>query len=97
VATDSAPEAGAATRSIQAAGRRATEASFRTTQPAKPGRKSSARSVSRNDSNINCRTAISVSTTVSRYLHKRPRTPSQTWRTYLANHLGQIAFIDELV
>jgi len=35
--------------------------------------------------------------TVSRYLHGRPRTPSQTWRTFLANHLGQIAFIDDIV
>jgi len=33
--------------------------------------------------------------TVSRYLHGRPRTPSQTWRTFLANHLGQIAYISE--
>src|SRR5262245_39614332 len=51
----SAPEAGAATRSIQAAVRRATEASFRTMQLARPGQKSSARSVSRKDSNINAR------------------------------------------
>jgi len=35
--------------------------------------------------------------TVSRYLHGRPRTPSQTWRTFLANHLGQLAFISELL
>jgi len=27
--------------------------------------------------------------TVSRYLRGRPRRPSQTWRTFLANHLGQ--------
>ena len=34
--------------------------------------------------------------TVSRYLLERPRTPSQTWRTFLANHLGQFAYISEL-
>jgi len=28
---------------------------------------------------------------VSRYLHGRPRTPPQTWRTFLANHFGQIS------
>jgi Homeodomain-like domain len=33
--------------------------------------------------------------TVSRYLHERPRTPSQTWRTFLANHVGQIAYISK--
>ena len=27
--------------------------------------------------------------TVSRYLPDRLRAPSQTWRTFLANHLGQ--------
>jgi len=27
--------------------------------------------------------------TVSRYLRGRPTTRSQTWRTFLANHLGQ--------
>ena len=27
--------------------------------------------------------------TVSRYLQERPKRPSQTWRTFLANHLGQ--------
>jgi hypothetical protein len=27
--------------------------------------------------------------TVSRYLARRPKWPSQTWRTFLANHLGQ--------
>src|SRR5262249_51357926 len=31
--------------------------------------------------------------TVSRYLHGQPRTPSQTWRTFLANHLAQVAYI----
>jgi hypothetical protein len=31
--------------------------------------------------------------TVSRYLRDRPRAPSQTWRTFLANHLGQLTFI----
>jgi Homeodomain-like domain len=31
--------------------------------------------------------------TVSRYLRGRPRGPSQTWRTFLANHLTQFTFI----
>jgi Homeodomain-like domain len=31
--------------------------------------------------------------TVSRYLPDRRRAPSQTWRTFLANHLGQFTFI----
>ena len=31
--------------------------------------------------------------TVSRYLRDRPRAPSQTWRTFLANHVGQLALI----
>ena len=31
--------------------------------------------------------------TVSRYLPDRPTAPSQTWRTFLANHLGDLAFI----
>ena len=30
--------------------------------------------------------------TVSRYLRDRPRRPSQTWRTFIANHLGQFEF-----
>jgi hypothetical protein len=30
--------------------------------------------------------------TVSRYLPDRPTAPSQTWRTFLANHLGDLAF-----
>ena len=30
--------------------------------------------------------------TVSRYLRERPKRPSQTWRTFIANHLGQFAF-----
>ncbi len=30
--------------------------------------------------------------TVSRYLAERLRAPSQTWRTFLANHLGQFTF-----
>jgi hypothetical protein len=30
---------------------------------------------------------------VSRYLPHRLRAPSQTWRTFLANHLGQFTFI----
>jgi hypothetical protein len=33
--------------------------------------------------------------TVSRYLRGRPRTSSQTWGTFLANHLGQVTFISE--
>ena len=28
--------------------------------------------------------------TVSRYLRQRPKKPSQTWRTFIANHLGQL-------
>jgi hypothetical protein len=31
--------------------------------------------------------------TVSRYLPDRLRAPSETWRTFLANHLGQFTFI----
>jgi hypothetical protein len=31
--------------------------------------------------------------TVSRYLPDRRRAPSQTWRTFLANHFGQFTFI----
>jgi hypothetical protein len=31
--------------------------------------------------------------TVSRYLRGRRTAPSQTWRTFLANHFGQLAFI----
>jgi hypothetical protein len=30
--------------------------------------------------------------TVSRYLRERPRAPSQTWRTFLANHLAQMTW-----
>ena len=30
--------------------------------------------------------------TVSRYLRERPTRPSQTWRTFIANHLGQFDF-----
>jgi hypothetical protein len=30
--------------------------------------------------------------TVSRYLHDRPTRRSQTWRTFLANHVGNMAF-----
>src|SRR5262249_56084219 len=40
----------------------------------------------------NCR----LGRTVSRYLHGQPRTPSQTWRTFLANHLAQVAYMSEL-
>src|SRR6516225_4371928 len=32
--------------------------------------------------------------TVSRLLRKLPRRPSQTWKTFLHNHLGQMVFID---
>jgi len=31
--------------------------------------------------------------TVSRYLQGRPTAPSQTWRTFFANHLGDLAFM----
>src|SRR5262249_53631151 len=34
--------------------------------------------------------------TVSRYLHGQPRTRSETWRTFLANHLAQVAYISVL-
>ena len=38
--------------------------------------------------------AIAVSErTVSRYLRGRPRTRSQTWPTFFANHLGHWTFI----
>jgi hypothetical protein len=30
--------------------------------------------------------------TVSRYLRNRMRAPSQSWRTFLANEFGQLAF-----
>ena len=30
--------------------------------------------------------------TVSRYLRERPKRPSQTWHTFVANHLGQFSF-----
>lgn len=35
--------------------------------------------------------------TVSRYLPDRRTAPSQTWRTFLANHLGGLAFISPMV
>jgi putative transposase len=35
--------------------------------------------------------------TVSRYLRECPRRPSQTWRTFLATHLGQFTFISSVV
>ena len=30
--------------------------------------------------------------TVSRYLRERPKRPSQNWRTFIANHFGQLEF-----
>ena len=30
--------------------------------------------------------------TVSRYLRERPKRPSQNWRTFIANHVGQLEF-----
>jgi hypothetical protein len=33
---------------------------------------------------------------VSRYLRERPKRPSQTWRTFIANHLGQFEFNTQL-
>jgi hypothetical protein len=33
--------------------------------------------------------------TVSRYLAERPKRPSQTWRTFLANHFGQLTFMSQ--
>jgi hypothetical protein len=35
--------------------------------------------------------------TVSRYLPDRLTAPSQTWRTFLANHLGDLAFISPVM
>ena len=35
--------------------------------------------------------------TVSRYLQRRPNRPSQTWRTFLANHLGQFTFTSQVL
>jgi len=32
--------------------------------------------------------------TVARYMLRQPKPPSQTWRTFLANHVGQIVAID---
>jgi putative transposase len=32
--------------------------------------------------------------TVAKYLQRSPRPPSQTWRTFLRNHVGQMASID---
>ena len=32
--------------------------------------------------------------TVARYMVRQPKPPSQTWRAFLANHVGQIAAID---
>jgi hypothetical protein len=41
---------------------------------------------------------ISVSErTVSRYLADTRRAPSQTWRTFLANHFGQLTFTSPLM
>ena len=35
--------------------------------------------------------------TVSRYLREQPRRPSQTWRTFLANHFGQLTFMSQIL
>jgi hypothetical protein len=35
--------------------------------------------------------------TVSRYLRERPKRPSQTWRTFFANHIGQLDFNTEVL
>jgi hypothetical protein len=35
--------------------------------------------------------------TVSRYLHGRPTTRSQTWRTFFANHLGGQTFMSPVM
>ena len=32
--------------------------------------------------------------TVAKYLRRRPKPPSQTWRTFLTNHVERIASID---
>src|SRR5262245_43899514 len=35
--------------------------------------------------------------TVSRYLRERPRRPSQNWRTFLANRLGQFTVMSQVL
>jgi hypothetical protein len=35
--------------------------------------------------------------TVSRYLSEQPKRPSQTWRTFVANHLGQFTFNSQVL
>ena len=35
--------------------------------------------------------------TVAKYMHRHPRPPSQTWRTFLANHASQIMAADLVV
>lgn len=35
--------------------------------------------------------------TVSRYPRGRPRRPSQTWRTFLENHLGQFTLMSQVL
>jgi hypothetical protein len=37
---------------------------------------------------------IVAQSTVSKYMVRRPKPPSQNWRTFLENHVGQIAAID---
>jgi hypothetical protein len=41
---------------------------------------------------------ISVSqSSVAKYMRRQPRTPSQTWRTFLTNHASQIMAADVFV
>ena len=41
---------------------------------------------------------VSVSqSTVAKYMRRHPRPPSQTWRTFLANHGSQIMAVDLFV
>ena len=37
---------------------------------------------------------VVAESTVAKYIVREPKPPSQTWRTFLANHAGQIAAID---
>jgi hypothetical protein len=38
-----------------------------------------------------------VGTTIAKYMVRRQRPPSQTWRTFLANHVGQVMAADFFV
>ena len=63
-------------------------------QPATVARRSAPETVLRRIHGELLKLGIAVSErTVSRYLPDRLTAPSQTWRTFLANHLGDLAFI----